>query len=73
MWASWCVPCGDEAPILMLLAADPRIRIISVHYKDQPENAIRFLARYGNPLIANGVVPPRRLRHIGGIGLFTPA
>ena len=57
----------------MVLAADPRIRIIGVNYKDQPENAMGFLVRYGNPLIANGVVPPRRLRHICGIGLFTPA
>jgi cytochrome c biogenesis protein CcmG/thiol:disulfide interchange protein DsbE len=57
----------------MVLAADPRIRIIGVNYKDQPENAMGFLVRYGNPLIANGVVPPRRLRHTCGIGLFTPA
>jgi cytochrome c biogenesis protein CcmG/thiol:disulfide interchange protein DsbE len=55
VWASWCVPCGDEAPVLMVLAADPRIRITGMNYKDQPENAMRFLARYGNPFIANGV------------------
>ena len=55
VWASWCVPCRDEAALLMVLAADRRIRIAGMNYKDQPENAIRFLARYGNPFVANGV------------------
>jgi cytochrome c biogenesis protein CcmG/thiol:disulfide interchange protein DsbE len=55
VWASWCVPCRDEAALLMVLAADRRIRIAGINYKDQPENAIRFLARYGNPFVANGV------------------
>ena len=55
VWASWCVPCRDEAALLMVLAADRRIRITGMNYKDQPENAIRFLARYGNPFVANGV------------------
>ena len=54
VWASWCVPCHDEAPLLMQLADDKRIRIVGINYKDQPSNARRFLGRYGNPFAAAG-------------------
>jgi cytochrome c biogenesis protein CcmG/thiol:disulfide interchange protein DsbE len=54
VWASWCVPCHDEAPLLEALSADTRIRIVGINYKDQPDNARRFLGRYGNPFVAAG-------------------
>jgi cytochrome c biogenesis protein CcmG/thiol:disulfide interchange protein DsbE len=54
VWASWCVPCHDEAPLLMQLAQDKRIRIVGINYKDQADNARRFLGRYGDPFAANG-------------------
>ncbi len=54
VWASWCVPCHDEAPLLMRLAGDSRVRVVGINYKDQPENARRFLGRYGNPFVAAG-------------------
>lgn len=55
VWASWCVPCHDEAPLLMKLAEDKRIRIVGINYKDTADNARRFLGRYGNPFGAVGV------------------
>ena len=54
VWASWCVPCHDEAPLLMQLAGDSRLRVVGINYKDEPDNARRFLGRYGNPFAAAG-------------------
>ena len=55
VWASWCVPCHDEAPLLTALARDKRLQIIGINYKDSPDNARRFLGRYGNPFSLVGV------------------
>ena len=60
VWASWCVPCHDEAPLLAKLAHDSRLRVIGINYKDDPENARRFLGRYGNPFTAAGADPNGR-------------
>ena len=60
VWASWCVPCHDEAPLLVQLAQDQRLRIVGINYKDEPENARRFLGRYGNPFSAAGADPNGR-------------
>ena len=55
VWASWCVPCRDEHPLLIELARDPTIRVVGINYKDQAENARRFLGSLGNPFAAVGV------------------
>lgn len=55
VWGSWCLPCRDEHPLLMQLAEDSRIRLVGLNYKDQPENARRFLGDLGNPYDAIGV------------------
>jgi cytochrome c biogenesis protein CcmG/thiol:disulfide interchange protein DsbE len=54
VWASWCVPCHDEVPFLLALAQDRRIQVVGINYKDVPDNARRFLGRYGNPFVASG-------------------
>jgi len=55
VWASWCVPCHDEAPLLTELGHDSRLQIVGINYKDSADNARRFLGRYGNPFSIVGV------------------
>ena len=55
VWASWCVPCHDEAPLFTELGKDKRLQLIGINYKDKPDNARRFLGRYGNPFGIVGV------------------
>ena len=47
-WASWCVPCIIEHPQLMRMAREG-IPVFGINYKDQPKDALGFLARHGNP------------------------
>jgi cytochrome c biogenesis protein CcmG/thiol:disulfide interchange protein DsbE len=53
-WASWCVPCVQEHPLLVSLKERTGVRLYGVNYKDQPAAARRFLGRYGNPFAAVG-------------------
>jgi cytochrome c biogenesis protein CcmG/thiol:disulfide interchange protein DsbE len=55
VWASWCAPCRLEHPLLVDLAKDTSIRLVGINYKDQAENARRFLGALGNPYAAVGV------------------
>jgi cytochrome c biogenesis protein CcmG, thiol:disulfide interchange protein DsbE len=55
VWASWCIPCHEEAPLLTELGKDKRLQLIGIDYKDAPDNARRFLGRYGNPFGMVGV------------------
>jgi cytochrome c biogenesis protein CcmG/thiol:disulfide interchange protein DsbE len=55
VWASWCVPCRAEHPIITELGKDKRLRLVGINYKDKPKNAMRFLSQLGNPFDAVGV------------------
>ena len=55
IFASWCVPCRQEHPILMQLAERGDVRVVGLNYKDKAENARRFLGSLGNPYEAVGV------------------
>jgi cytochrome c biogenesis protein CcmG, thiol:disulfide interchange protein DsbE len=49
VWASWCVPCLIEHPVLLQLARDKVLPIVGYNYKDQPTAATAWLAKHGDP------------------------
>ena len=55
IFASWCAPCRAEHPALMELSRNKELTIVGINYKDQAENARRFLGALGNPYSRVGV------------------
>ncbi len=49
IWASWCMPCRKEHPLLLNLSKNDQIEIIGLNYKDARTNAEDFLNVLGNP------------------------
>jgi len=49
VFASWCVACRAEHPLLMRLAAEKTVPILGLNYKDDPDAALNWLARHGDP------------------------
>jgi len=49
IWASWCVPCRTEHPLLMQLSKNQSIKLIGLNYRDNFNNAKRFIDDFGNP------------------------
>lgn len=49
VWASWCVACRTEHPVLMNLASNGNVRIFGLNYKDDREDALQWLQRHGDP------------------------
>jgi len=48
-FASWCIPCRLEHPLLMGLADETKVPLYGIAYKDQPADAAHYLAQLGNP------------------------
>ena len=69
IWASWCLPCKDEHPYLINLSKSLNLNIIGIIYKDDSNNAKKFLLELGNPyrevLIDNDGVKSIELGAIG--------
>ena len=49
IWASWCVPCRIEHPLLMKLSKNQSIKLIGLNYRDSLINAKNFINEFGNP------------------------
>ena len=49
IWASWCVPCRTEHPLLMRLSKNQSVKLIGINYKDNFNNAKKFIKELGNP------------------------
>lgn len=49
IWASWCLPCRDEHPLLLELSRNKSIKLIGLNYKDNLQNAKNFIKKFGNP------------------------
>lgn len=55
VWASWCVACRDEHPLLVQLANLGIVPIYGLNYKDERDTAIQWLKQYGDPYVASVV------------------
>ncbi len=49
VWASWCVACRDEHPLLVELAKKDTLPIVGLNYKDKQDQALAWLKQFGNP------------------------
>ncbi len=54
-FASWCAPCREEQPALMVLARQPGITLDGIAYKDKPAASRHFLDNIGNPYYRIGI------------------
>ncbi|MFT4564911.1 MAG: cytochrome c biogenesis protein CcmG/thiol:disulfide interchange protein DsbE [Gammaproteobacteria bacterium] len=49
VWASWCVACRVEHPLLLDFAKSGKFDIVGLNYKDERKDALAWLTRHGNP------------------------
>jgi cytochrome c biogenesis protein CcmG/thiol:disulfide interchange protein DsbE len=49
VWASWCVSCRVEHPLLVEISKEQRFPIVGLNYKDRREDGVAWLAKLGNP------------------------
>ena len=61
VWATWCVSCRAEHPLLIDLANEGRLPIYGLNYKDNRDEAIQWLEQLGDPYVASAYDPSGRL------------
>jgi cytochrome c biogenesis protein CcmG/thiol:disulfide interchange protein DsbE len=61
VWASWCVSCREEHPVLLELAKTGAVPVYGLNYKDRREDGLRWLAAYGDPYHLSVVDPQGRI------------
>lgn len=55
VWASWCVACRAEHPLLVQMAREGTIPVYGLNYKDLPSNAKAWLDEHGDPYVLSAV------------------
>lgn len=53
VWASWCVACQAEHPVLVAFAKRHTVPLMGLNYKDRRDEALRWLGKYGDPYRAS--------------------
>lgn len=51
VWASWCITCRDEHPLLLEYARSKAVPIYGLNLKDKPEDALAWLGELGDPYV----------------------
>jgi cytochrome c biogenesis protein CcmG/thiol:disulfide interchange protein DsbE len=53
VWASWCVTCRVEHPVIEELAASGQLKVVGLNYRDETPDALAWLEHFGNPYALN--------------------
>jgi cytochrome c biogenesis protein CcmG, thiol:disulfide interchange protein DsbE len=61
VWASWCVACRDEHPLLVQLANAGIVPVYGLNYKDERSTALQWLKNFGDPYAVSVVDPEGRV------------
>lgn len=51
VWASWCVACREEHPLLLELSRSRLVPIYGLNYKDERQDALNWLEEFGDPYL----------------------
>jgi len=60
VWASWCVSCRYEHPVLLAFSRQNHAKVYGLNYKDTRKDALQWLRQYGDPYEASAFDPQGR-------------